>query len=111
MKKTLQFRANLKRWRNPWWAVVFIVAAGFLVGSGLWLVSVSPTPIDAISDEDGIAYTQAIAARAVAFFLSVLSGGLISAYLIYSLRLGLVGVVMELDERLSEVEKGRLNEN
>src|SRR5690606_6479416 len=37
MKRTLQFRANLKRWRNPWWAVVFIAAAGFLVGSGLWL--------------------------------------------------------------------------
>lgn len=105
MKQTLRFRKNLKQWRNQLCGIVFIGISLLLACVAFWLAGLAPDSIKAVSDNDGVAYAQSIAIRALSFILAVAAGGIFSFYLIFARRIGMVGVVAELDERISKLEE------
>lgn len=88
-----------------WGALVLMTA--YLA---FWMLDNAPSAQEALSKDDAMGFTLAFVYRLVGFGSAVFSGSLLGVYCVFRFRLGIVGAVLEIDERLRRIEEQARNE-
>ncbi len=104
MSTAKKYRANIEKWSSFWLSAMWLAVVVMFLFSAFWFADNGPTPQEAISKDDSMGFTLAIVHRIIACISAVLAGLCIGAYCIFRFKLGLVGAVLDIDERLDKIE-------